>query len=363
VGPYSYSWQNLPTGCTSANLPILECRPTASGTASVTVSVTDSLGGHIISGILSFTINAAVKIGSVTSTPAAIDFGRNVTLSATGITGGSGIYDYSWSDLPSGCATANNPSIVCAPSKTGTFAPNVTARDTLGGNATAGTTFIAVPDPSVGGIGVSRAGADLGQTVNYSGQGLTGGIGGYRYAWTGLPTGCSSANSSKLVCTPTDIGRFSVTLSVTDADHVSGSLTIQYIVYALPVAAPPTISSGTPFVGQTFDLTTSVNEGSGNFSYAWTGLPPGCSSANSSTIACTPTLNGTFGIVVTVRDSNGGSATSAALSLTVEPRVVPPASAEPPYLLIAGLVVLAAAVATAVVLVRRRKRATPPPLG
>ncbi|HKN06849.1 MAG TPA: thermopsin family protease [Thermoplasmata archaeon] len=363
VGPYSYSWQNLPTGCTSANLPILECRPTASGTASVTVSVTDSLGGHIISGILSFTINAAVKIGSVTSTPAAIDLGRNVTLSATGITGGSGIYDYSWSDLPSGCATANNPSIVCAPSKTGTFAPNVTARDTLGGNATAGTTFIAVPDPSVGGIGVSRAGADLGQTVNYSGQGLTGGIGGYRYAWTGLPTGCSSANSSKLVCTPTDIGRFSVTLSVTDADHVSGSLTIQYIVYALPVAAPPTISSGTPFVGQTFDLTTSVNEGSGNFSYAWTGLPPGCSSANSSTIACTPTLNGTFGIVVTVRDSNGGSATSAALSLTVEPRVVPPASAEPPYLLIAGLVVLAAAVATAVVLVRRRKRATPPPLG
>lgn len=360
VSPYSYTWQDLPAGCTSTNLPTLECRPTASGSKSVTVSVTDSLGGQVTSGILSFTVNAAVKIGSVTSSPVAIDLGRNVTLSALGVTGGSGIYNYSWTNLPSGCSTANHPSIVCTPSKTGTFEPSVTARDTLGGNATASTSFIAVPDPSVGSIGASRASADLGQTVNYSAQAVSGGIGGYRYVWNGLPTGCSSKNSSKLVCTPTGIGKFSITVSVTDADHVSGNLTIPYVVYAVPVAATPTVSSGSPFVGQTFDLTARGTPGSGNLSYAWTGLPPGCSSANSSTISCNPTLNGTFGIVVTVRDSNGGSSTSSALSLTVEPRVLAPASTEPLYLLVAGLVVLAGVVAAVVVVVARRRKRAPP---
>ncbi len=363
MGSYSYTWQGLPTGCVSADLPTLACRPTASGSSSVNVSVTDGDGGQVTSGILSFTVNGALKIGSVTSSPTEIDLGRNVTLSALGTTGGSGIYNYSWLDLPSGCASADHPSIGCTPSGTGTFAPNVTVRDTLGGNATAGTQVTVVPDPSVGAIGVSRPSADLGQTVIYSAQGVSGGFGGYRYAWSGLPTGCSSTNSSRLVCTPTGVGTFSVTVIVTDSDHVSGNFTIRYAVYAPPVVATPMVSSGSPFAGQTFDLTTSVNGGSGNFSYAWTGLPPSCSSANSSTLACTPTLNGTFGIVVTVRDSNGGSASSDVLSLTVEPRVVPPASAEPPYLLIAGLVVLAAAVAIVVVLVRRRKRATPPQSG
>ena len=48
VGPFSYAWSGLPTGCTTANLAVLTCVPTAAGVfsgPSVTVSGSDSFNG------------------------------------------------------------------------------------------------------------------------------------------------------------------------------------------------------------------------------------------------------------------------------------------------------------------------------
>jgi len=360
VSPYTYLWQNLPAGCSSTDLPKLECRPNGSGLSLVTVSVTDHVGGHATAGSLSFTVNSAVSIRSVTASASVVDLGRNVTFSALGASGGSGVYSYAWSDLPPGCAAANVSSVTCAPTQVGKFVVNVTVRDTLGGNATAGTPVTVVARPSVGSIGISRSSVDLGQTVDFSAQGLSGGLSPYRYAWTGLPGGCTSTNTTTLLCVPSAAGIFSVSLTVTDADDVSGSASIAYTIYALPSAATPTVSSGSPIVGQTFHLTSNATVGSGGLTYTWTGLPPGCVSADSSTLVCRPTTNGTYHVVVTVRDSNNGSASSSPLSLVVEPRAATPSSpAFPSYLLVAGLVALALGIAVAVVLVRRHKRAPP----
>ncbi len=42
TGPYTYSWNSLPPGCTSSDVATLTCAPTATGNTTVSVTVTDS---------------------------------------------------------------------------------------------------------------------------------------------------------------------------------------------------------------------------------------------------------------------------------------------------------------------------------
>jgi hypothetical protein len=357
--PYTYSWQNLPDGCPSRDLPTVSCLPNGSGTYYVAVSITDSVGGTVTSGSVTFAVDSAVSIGSVSASPSTIDLGKNTTLTAVGTSGGSGIYTYSWSGLPSGCTSTNSSAITCAPSVAGAASPKVGVHDTLGGRAAAGTSLLVVPDPSIASVVASRPSVDLGQNVNYSAHGVAGGVGALRYAWTNLPTGCASTNSPMLTCTPTGNGTFDIAVTVTDSEQVSSSLSLQYTVYPLPVVATPTLSSGSPAVGQTFHLTSSTEGGSGDNGYTWTGLPPGCASANSSSLVCTPTTSGTYNVAVTVRDANGGSTTSNVLSFVVAPRPAATPSSWPLYLAIAGGVGVVALAAALIAISRRRKRAPP----
>ncbi len=364
ISPYSYAWQGLPEGCTSADVPTLDCQPNSSGRSVVSVTVTDSVGGTASSGPLNFSVNSLVTVGSVTTSAATIDLGYNVTLSVLGTSGGSGVYTFSWSELPPGCASKNTSALSCRSSATGSFSPNVTAEDTLGQSATAGTHFSVVSDPSVASISASRTSADVGETVDYSAQGVTGGVGSLDYSWAGVPTGCASANSLTLTCAPNASGHFELRFTVTDSEHVSANLTFPYTVYAIPTVSQPYVVSGALEVGETFHLASNTTEGSGNASYLWMGLPTGCSSANSSTLACTPTDNGTYNVTVTVHDSNGESVTSSPLSITVAPRPpsATPSHASSPWpldLTIAGVVGLVAVIGVVAVVYRRRKRSPP----
>ena len=78
-------------------------------------------------------------------------------------------------------------------------------------------------------------------------------------------------------------------------------------------ATPSTVSLGQP-------STLSVNASGGvkPYSYSYYGLPPGCRTANSTPIVCTPTVTGTFMIGANVTDSNGNLATGHT-NLTVLP--------------------------------------------
>jgi PKD repeat protein len=65
-------------------------------------------------------------------------------------------------------------------------------------------------------------------------------------------------------------------------------------------------------------LTTNATLGSGNFTYNYTGLPPGCAGTGPN-LTCPLTAQGTFTVGVTVTDSNGWSVKPGALTLTVSP--------------------------------------------
>jgi hypothetical protein len=316
-GGYSYSWTNLPTPCTGTTTSSPECHPAMAGVYSILVTVTDSVGGQSTSSPLAFTVTPGVSIGSVTSSPAAIDLGSNVTLSAVGVSGGTGPYTYSWSDLPAGCSSAETASITCAPRETGTFAPSVTVRDADGDNATLGANLTVVSDPSISSIGASHSSVDVGQTVVYTAEGVAGGLGGDSYVWSGLPTGCATVNSTTLSCAPNEAGNFLVTVTVTDQAHFFATQSLEYSVHSLPTVSAASASSTSVPAGQTVVLTADVTGGSGGLTYQWSGLPPGCASTNSSTLNCAPTTTGSYAVAVTVEDSNGGSATSPAVPIVV----------------------------------------------
>jgi len=67
------------------------------------------------------------------------------------------------------------------------------------------------------------------------------------------------------------------------------------------------------------DLWANATLGLGPYTYTWTGLPTGCSTANSSEIVCVPSGSGTFSsITVAVRGTDGYNVTNTAFSIVVD---------------------------------------------
>ncbi|MCI4350087.1 MAG: kelch motif-containing protein [Thermoplasmata archaeon] len=73
-------------------------------------------------------------------------------------------------------------------------------------------------------------------------------------------------------------------------------------------------------VGQSLQLAASAGGGVGSLTFVYAGLPPGCLSANLSTLACTPTSAGTYPVTVRVTDVHGNYAQALA---TVQVNPVP----------------------------------------
>ncbi|HLY76407.1 MAG TPA: hypothetical protein VKT21_00810, partial [Thermoplasmata archaeon] len=78
-----------------------------------------------------------------------------------------------------------------------------------------------------------------------------------------------------------------------------------------PISVTVVASPSTLYLGNVTSLTALVTGGDSWFSYAWAGVPPGCTSSNESNLNCTPTATGTFTIGVLVTDSKGRTVTNS----------------------------------------------------
>jgi hypothetical protein len=101
---------------------------------------------------------------------------------------------------------------------------------------------------------------------------------------------------------------------------------LRWPTYADPASAALAISSFTANPSSVLwqsggvALTVTTVGGTPPLAYAYSGLPPGCVTANSPSISCESDRSGTFTIRVNVTDSAGGRATANA-SFTVDPSV------------------------------------------
>jgi len=144
---------------------------------------------------------------------------------------------------------------------------------------------------------------------------------------SGPPTlhGLGGRGYVTISCTPTEAALYQVSLNVTAAGRISAVATMRFEVFAKPSAPAPVASSGVRTAITSSDITLSVgfNEtpvgGSGVFpTYLWTGLPIlNCNGLNTSHPTCRFTKTGPYTIQVAFTDSNGLSATSTNLALTI----------------------------------------------
>ncbi|MCI4327258.1 MAG: hypothetical protein L3K16_06465 [Thermoplasmata archaeon] len=140
----SYAWSGLPAGCLSANVSTLPCTPTAVGSPTTVVSVTDDSDGKSVSRILSFVVNSPPTVSAVLVKPFPFVLGAGNVSITVHATGGTGILHYSYTGLPPGCLTKDTAFFGCAPTVLGSWTVNATATDATNESASQNATVVVV---------------------------------------------------------------------------------------------------------------------------------------------------------------------------------------------------------------------------
>lgn len=323
--PYNLTWHGLPTGAgcvwtgnsTTNSTAVFRCVPGETGTFTINATITDQLDRNVTSASTSLLVTADPVATTPKATSSAIYVGESVTFSTT-VSGGSGILTVGWQGLPSPCVSGNVTTLSCTPTSPGTYKVNATATDQLQYTAVSGSlTFSVYANPASGAPTATPPEIDLGQSVAFATVGA-GGPSGYTFVWNGLPSGCTSANSSTISCTPTTLGSSTITVTVTNSSHATATTpALSFTVLSDPTVATPAASQRAADVGQTVTFSTLGSGGSGVYSYTWSGLPTGCSSVNSSSLSCGPSAAGDYTVSVNLTDSVGYKASSGGLPFTV----------------------------------------------
>ena len=267
TGAYTYSW--APSGGTAA---------TASGLSAgtYTATITDANG---CSTVENFTIT---QPASLSVTPSQIDVSCNggANGSATvNVTGGTGVYTYSWAPSGGTAATASGLNA-------GTYTVTITDA-----NLCQTTQSFTITEPTILAATISKTdvlcngGANGTATVN-----VTGGTGAYTYSWA--PSGGTAATASGL-----SAGTYTAT--ITDANGCTETQTVTITEpSALSVTASKTDVSCNG--GANGTATVNVTGGTGAYTYSW--APAGGTAATASGLSA-----GTY--TATITDANGCTAT------------------------------------------------------
>lgn len=323
TGPYSFVYTGLPPGCAGTSQSF-SCTPTSAGTYKVSVTVTDS-ASHSTTASTNVTVTPAIVGPTITSfaaTPNPVTLGSSVNIAVTA-SGGTPPLSYAYTGLPAGCSTTNASSFTCTPTATGAYSITVVVTDAVAKTATQSTplTVASPPGPAITSFTAGPSTITQGSST-FLNVTVVGGTQPYTYTYSGLPTGCASADVASLSCTPSGTGTFSINVNVTDAKAMSATASTQLTVNAPPtlVLSSFTVSPASIQLGQSAVVSVSASGGVTPYTYAYTGLPAGCSTIDSASFSCTPVTTGSFTISVRVSDPAGQtSSQSASLSVVNAP--------------------------------------------
>lgn len=156
-------------------------------------------------------------------------------------------------------------------------------------------------------------GAPLNLTVTEAG-----GVSPFAYAYSGLPSGCASADTAQLTCTPSGTGNFSIVVSVRDGAGRIATNTTSVAVTPLP-SLYLAGSERTIDVNQSVQFIAAPSWGMNPYEFVWQGLPPGCPVTGVDKVSCRPTTPGAYSVEVTALQAGGPSVTSLPSTLLVNP--------------------------------------------
>ena len=330
-----YTWSvssgtSIPAGITLSPAGVLSGKPTAAGSNSFGVTVTDSTKATATTQ-LSMTVKAGVSI----STPPALPDGYvgasySQTLAATGGTGAG----YTWTlasgaSLPDGLTLTPAGVLSGNPTATGAASFNVIVTDSAQNTAaiqfsTSIKTGIAVATPpalptaSVGTYYeqqlVATGGSGTGYTWSLASQAALRSS-ARRMTSTGVPDGLALSSDGWITGTPTSAGSSTATVIVTDSAGNSASMAITFTITAgLTITTSSSLPGGHP--GDLYSQKFTATGGSGIYTWVSDDLPGGLRLSTDGDLTGSLPAANTYTFHVTVMDSAESSA-SAAFTLTV----------------------------------------------
>ena len=238
VGPFSDEWI---TNTSSGQGNPYQWDPASTGSLSAVATVTDLGTGNVNrSTSVTIRVNPDPTIATPRADPSrGIDVGQSVNFT-TSSSGGSGGDVYSWSGLPSGCASSSSWFIKCSPTAADKASVRASVTDVLGFSVSSGALkYIVSPALTVSLV--------ASPTVLYAGQAFslnttpTGGSGSYSYSYSGLPSGCATSNQSVISCNTGSQGTLILNVTVSDSNGVSVTssqvvITVNPVFLGLPQA-------------------------------------------------------------------------------------------------------------------------------
>ncbi len=236
-GPYTFSATGLPSGLSISSSGLITGTPTASGTVTYTVTVTDKAGNK---GTFQCTITVTSKPTCPTCVSITAVQGTAITpAQLTGTGGAGGPYTFTATGLPSGLYISSSGLITGTPTESGTFTYTVTIKDKAGNTGTFQCTVTVSPPPTcpscVSVIAYKNVQITSAQVTG------TGGTGGpYKFTATGLPSGLTISSGGVISGTPTVSGTFTYTVTVIDKDGHVG--TFQCTLTVKTDSTPPVCS-------------------------------------------------------------------------------------------------------------------------
>lgn len=281
------------------------------GTYNATVWANDSMGRSASSSV-TLTVNPAPSV-----TIAASPTGGKAPLSVkfTAIpSGGTAPYAYFWAFGDGNTSAASAPTHVY--DKAGIYSVTLMLTDYAGARTNSATLAVSVTLPPtlvITSVVASPNPVEVNHTT-YLNVSVTGGVPPYSFSYLRLPPGCSSSNTSNFSCTPSTTGNFAVNVTVSDSVGESNwsvtHLEVAPSTSPSPLSVKLAFSKAPVVVGHTTDINATASGGTPPYSFVYAGLPPGCSTIDSSTLQCTPSSAGSFNVSVVVTDGAGKSAIS-----------------------------------------------------
>ncbi len=345
TAPLSYLWESSisnSTPCSSGTPSGTSQNATVSPSANTyycyIVNDSSPAGSVSVSSLWDMvTVNPPLVAGPITPALPNITAGSSLTLTAHP-SGGTVAYAYQWYAGTS-ATCSQDPAISGANAATYSATPSAntyycysvidSSQGTPSANVTSSSDLVSVKGVvlplSITSFAATPNPVQVNATITIATV-ATGGVTPYSYSYGGLPSGCTSQNAATWSCAPHSPGTFTLSVTVTDKQGKAANdtlkLTVNPAAAGSPVIASFTATPASINLGSSSTIAVKATGGTPPYSYAYAGLPPGCSAGKVAQFTCTPTSPGNFSISVTVTDSTAKSVSSSAL-LTVTGQATP----------------------------------------
>ena len=311
--PTRYGASGLPSGLgVNTHSGLISGTPTVTGSFSVTISGTNSLGSGTAN--LDLTLQQAPALANgPPPTTTLINSPYSFTYSYSGYP--TPTFAVTSGGLPTGITLSSAGVVSGTPTVVGTSTGTITASNGVGTPATQGFSITVQQAPTITSSPLSVA-ITNGSTYNFTFTATGYPAPTFSVTSGSLPPGLTLSSAGVLSGTPTQTGTYSGTVTASNGVGIAAAQSFSITVQQAP-AITSTAPTGTSSSGNVYNFTfTATGYPAPTFSLTSGSLPPGLTLSSAGVLSGTPTQVGTYSGTVTA--SNGvGTASTQSFTITI----------------------------------------------